>query len=178
MVLREDRDGREARVGGGSSSSFELFYRDNYGPVVGLAYVLSGSWPQAEEIAQEAFLRALARWDGRLSRPEGWVRQVSVNLARSRLRRVGAEARAYARLVGRGSSDVPERDPVPVELEGFWAAVRELPARQAEAVALYYLEDLSVVQVAGVMGCAPGTVKALLHRGRHRLAARLDVEEV
>lgn len=72
VVLREDRDGPEARVGGGSSGRFEVFHRDNYGPVVGLAYVLSGSWPQAEEIAQEAFLRALARWDGGLSRPEGW----------------------------------------------------------------------------------------------------------
>jgi len=68
---------------------------------------------------------------------------VAVNLARSRLRRVGAEVRAYARLAGRGSGDVSERDPVAVELEGFWAAVRQLPARQAQAVALYYLEDLS-----------------------------------
>jgi RNA polymerase sigma-70 factor, ECF subfamily len=54
--------------------------------------------------------------------------------------------------------------------------VRRLPARQAEAVALFYVEDLPVRQVAEVMGCAEGTAKALLHQARRRLAEQLGAD--
>jgi RNA polymerase sigma-70 factor, ECF subfamily len=62
----------------------------------------------------------------------------------------------------------------------FWRAVRALPRRQAQAIALFYLEDLPVAAIAEVLDCAEGTVKALLHQGRRTLAARLglDHEEV
>ena len=59
----------------------------------------------------------------------------------------------------------------------FWAAVRTLPRRQAQAIALFYLEDLPVAGIAAVLGCAEGTVKALLHQGRRGLAARLELPE-
>lgn len=66
----------------------------------------------------------------------------------------------------------------PVELlarddEEFWAAVRALPTRQAQVVALHYLEDRSVDDVAAVLGCAPATVKVHLHRARTTLATTL-----
>ena len=64
-------------------------------------------------------------------------------------------------------------DPLPAEDAEFWAAVRALPPRQARAVALYYLEDLSVQQTATVLGCAEGTVKAHLAKARRTLARRL-----
>lgn len=157
--------------------SFSVFYRSSYPKVVGLAYALSGSWTVAEEVAQEAFLRALARWDGQLHRPDAWVRQVAANLARSRLRRIGAEARAVARVRARRVDIRSGRDPVPSDLERFWAEVRTLPRRQALAVAYHYLEDRPVIEVAELMGCAEGTAKALLHQARARLAERLQVEE-
>ena len=47
----------------------------------------------------------------------------------------------------------------------FWHAVRRLPKRQAQAVALHYLEDASVAEIAAIMGCAENTVKVHLHRG-------------
>ena len=59
----------------------------------------------------------------------------------------------------------------------FWDAVRSLPRRQAQVVALHYLEDLSVADVAEVLEMAPGTVKKHLHDGRRTLARRLQVEE-
>jgi RNA polymerase sigma-70 factor, ECF subfamily len=156
-------------------SSFDAFYRDEYRSVVGHTFALCGRWSLAEESVQEAFLRALARWEnGELRHPEAWVRTVAVNLARSRMRRIGAEVRAFAR---RGPDrNVEDPDLIPAESTAFWAAVRDLPRRQGQAVALYYLEDRPVREVAGLMSCAEGTVKALLHQARERLADVLGPE--
>jgi RNA polymerase sigma-70 factor (ECF subfamily) len=55
----------------------------------------------------------------------------------------------------------------------FWAAVRALPKRQAQAIALYYLEDRPVAEVADILDCSPATAKVHLHKGRIRLAERL-----
>ncbi len=55
----------------------------------------------------------------------------------------------------------------------FWEEVRRLPARQAEVVALKYLEGLEVAEIGSVLGVAEGTVKALLHQGRERLRRQL-----
>ena len=61
--------------------------------------------------------------------------------------------------------------------EEFWAAVRRLPRRQAQAVVLYCGDDMPTDEVAGVMRCAEGTVRALLHQARTGLAKVLDMEE-
>jgi RNA polymerase sigma-70 factor (ECF subfamily) len=61
--------------------------------------------------------------------------------------------------------------------EEFWAAVRRLPRRQAQATVLYYGDDLPTDDVARVMCCAEGTVRALLHQARTGLAKVLDPEE-
>ena len=59
------------------------------------------------------------------------------------------------------------------ESESFWREVRSLPTRQAQAIALHYVEDMSVAEVAAVLDIADGTVKALLHQGRERLRRQL-----
>lgn len=81
---------------------FDAFYRDNYRPVVALVYTLTGTRHAAEDIAQEAFLRSHKSWGAvrEYDRPEGWVRVVAMNLARSHLRRIGAETRALSRFLG------------------------------------------------------------------------------
>ena len=142
--------------------------------MLALAYVLSGSRSAAEELAQDAFLAAHRRWD-RISAyedPAAWVRRVCANRAVSALRRRLSEGRALTRL---GSRRVLP-DELPAPSAAFWRAVRELPARQAQVVALHYLEDRSVADVAHVLGCAEGTVKAHLHRARRTLATTLSCE--
>ena len=62
------------------------------------------------------------------------------------------------------------------EDEEFWKAVRALPKRQSQAIALFYLEDLSIAQISEILDCAQGTVKAHLHKGRARLANKLGLE--
>ena len=155
--------------------TFEHFYLQEYPTVVAIAYALSGSRTGAEDIAQEAFLRAYRDWDrvGSYEHRVAWVRRVAANLATSGLRRRVVEARALIRLAGRWE---PAVDPLPAENAEFWAAVRALPSRQAQAVALYYLEDRSIQQTAAVLGCAEGTVKAHLAKARRALARRLQVD--
>ncbi len=151
---------------------FEHFYLEEFPAVVALAYALSGSRTGAEDIAQEAFLRAYRDWDrvGSYAHRVAWVRRVAANLATSGLRRRVVEARALIRLAGRWE---PAVDPLPAENAEFWAAVRALPARQAQALALYYLADRSIQQTAAVPGCAEGSLKAHLAKARRALARRL-----
>jgi RNA polymerase sigma factor (sigma-70 family) len=154
---------------------FEHFYLQEYPKVVKLAYALSGSRVGAEDIAQEAFLRAYRDWDrvGSYEHQAAWVRRVAANLATSGLRQRLVEARALARLAARRE---PALDPLPADNADFWRAVRALPHRQAQAVALYYLEDRSIQQTAVVLGCAEGTVRAHLAKARRTLARRLRLE--
>jgi RNA polymerase sigma-70 factor (ECF subfamily) len=149
---------------------FVRFFRAEYPAVVSLAYGVSGSRTAAEDVAQEAFLRAHRDWKRveAMDSPEGWVRRVAINLATSRWRRLRAETSALARL-SPPVSLVPPGD----HLSTFWEEVRRLPTRQAQAVTLHYLEDMSVDEIASVLEIANGTVKALLSQGRERLRRQL-----
>jgi len=153
---------------------FDGFYRREYQRIVGLVYALSGGRHSAEDIAQEAFLAAHRSWERivTLEQPAAWVRRVAANMAVSAVRRRVSEARAVLRLAGR-------REPVaelPEDASEFWAAVRALPKRQAQAIALHYLEDLSTVEIAAILECSESTVRVHLHNGRKTLSERLSLE--
>jgi RNA polymerase sigma-70 factor, ECF subfamily len=87
----------------------------------------------------------------------------------SAFRRRLAEGRALVRLAARREPDPPLRP----EVLDFWRAVRSLPSRQRQAVALFYLEDWPTAEIARVLGCTETTVRGHLHRGRATLAKRL-----
>lgn len=153
--------------------SFDAFYSSEFPRMVDLAYALSGSRIAAEDLAQEAMLAAHARWDrvGVLDRPGAWVRRVVINKAASLYQRRGAELRALARLAPlRGGSFMR----VDCETEHVWNEVRKLPRRQAQVIALFYLDQLSVSEIAHVLEVAEGTVKAHLHQARETLAPMLE----
>lgn len=64
-------------------------------------------------------------------------------------------------------------DELPEQDEAVWRAVRQLPRRQAQVVALHYVDDRSVAEIAAVLDLAEGTVKATLHQARQALARAL-----
>jgi RNA polymerase sigma-70 factor (ECF subfamily) len=158
--------------------AFTDWYRSEYHQVVALVYVLSGSRWAAEELTQDAFIEAHRRWDTirTYDDPGAWVRKVAVNKARSWGRRRSAEARAYAKHAGR-QRDLPAE--LPESAAEFWSVVRSLPDRQAKIVALHYLDDRPVDDIARMLDITPGTVKTQLHRARSTLATRfhLDAED-
>lgn len=153
---------------------FEVFYRDELPGVLALCLAVSRRPWVAEELAQEAFLRAYRGWDkvGGYERPDAWVRRVALNLAASWGRRVQAETRALLRAELR-PANLPSGA---LPNDEFWEAVRALPRRQAQTLALYYVEDRPVEEIATVLGIEPGTARVHLTRGRRNLATRLGLK--
>jgi RNA polymerase sigma factor (sigma-70 family) len=145
-------------------------YAASYRRLVFQLYAVTGDLGEAQEAVQEAFVRALCV-PGRLARltnPESWLRRVAVNVARSRHRR----RRLLDALLRRSAAPpaVPELSPDHVFL---MAALRGLPIGQRHALALHYLADLPIDEVARTLDVSVGTVKSRLARGRAALAALL-----
>jgi len=147
-----------------------------HSPAAGrLAYLLTGDVHLAEDLTQEAFVRAFGRFRD-LRQPESfewYLRRTLVNLTRSHFRRQRTERH---HLAGHPS---PERtEPVAdrvSERDAMWRALQQLPPKQRMALILRFYEDLTDAQVAAAMGCPVGTAKSLVHRGLERL--RLEVTE-
>lgn len=142
---------------------FEASYRR----LVGQLYAVCGDLTEAEEVVAEAFARAVQhqRTFVRLDNPEAWLRTVAVNVSRTRFHR-----RRPVAVPGRDEGRHPTLDDDRLVLV---AALRLLPAAQREAIALHYLADLPVHEVAATTGVPVGTVKARLSRGRAALAVLL-----
>ena len=157
-----------------TGESFESFYRRQLPSVVALARALSRTPSLGDDLAQEAMLAAFRRWDeiGGYDNPAAWVRRVCANMAVSHLRRLGVESRTLLRLAAlrEATSTLPTSgDPV-------WAAVRRLPRRQAQSIALCYVCDLSIADIAATLGCSEGSVKVHLSRARATLARTLGAD--
>jgi RNA polymerase sigma-70 factor (sigma-E family) len=175
-MTRSSDVGVDGVVGTGS---FDGFFRSEYGSVLGLAIALCGDRWAAEDLTQEAFAAAERRWGdvGELDRPGAWVRRVVANKSVSRWRRQISETTAWRRMPDRRSSGSDSDPHLSAEAEELWAAVRKLPKRQCQVVALTYLDGLSTSEVGQVLGCSAPTVKTHLQRGRATLARRLGMEE-
>jgi RNA polymerase sigma-70 factor (ECF subfamily) len=160
----------------GGVEPFDVFYRREYDRAVRLALVLSGSNWGAEDLAQDAFIEAHRRWEevGRYENPGGWLRRVIANRSVSLYRRQMAEAKALLKLLSGTRKQLPPLEP---ESEEVWKAVRKLARRQAQVIALIYLEDLSLQQVAEVLEISVPTVGTHLQRGRRALAELLGPDE-
>lgn len=149
---------------------FDAFYRAGSARLVRQLVPLVGSRAEAEDVVQEAYARAYARWSTvrRYDAPEAWVRTVALRLAVSRWRRTRNAAVAWRRRAE--PAEVLDAGPDSVALV---AALRTLPEAQRVAIVLRHLMDMSVEQVAAETGVPTGTVKARLSRGRAALAPLL-----
>jgi RNA polymerase sigma-70 factor (sigma-E family) len=140
-----------------------------HAPAAGrLAYLLTGDSHLAEDLMQDAFVRAFGRFRD-LRQPEAfewYLRRTLVNLVRSHFRRRRTE-RDYLAAQPRLEQITPPSDPT--EHDAMWRTLLQLPQKQRTAIVLRYYEDLSDAQVADAMRCPIGTVKSLIHRGLERL---------
>lgn len=155
----------------GTLPDYGDFYRRELPAMVALAAAVTGSNLGAEDIAQDALIRALKRWDhlSGYDKPGAWLRRVTINLALSNRKRATTELKAKLRLASE-----PRLSPAPEFHQDIWGAVRRLPGKQRAAIALYYLEDRSVVEIADILDCAENTAKVHLHRGRKTLTDLLE----
>jgi RNA polymerase sigma-70 factor (ECF subfamily) len=158
----------------GGVGSFEHFFRREYGEVVRTLVPIVGNQPDAEGIAQDAFVKAMERWGriGDYDRPGGWVRRVAIRDAVRSASRRRRERATRASTVTSGE-DVDGR----IDLE---RALQSLSPRQRAAVVLHHLAGWPTNEIAEALGCAEATVRVHLHRGRQALvvALAMDSEEV
>jgi RNA polymerase sigma-70 factor (ECF subfamily) len=165
-----------ARVRAGDVEAFAGIVRRWQIPLINLAYRFCGDRGRAEEMAQEAFLRAYRglnsyRGDAAFST---WLFALATNLYRSELRRIPQRTVAL--------DEAPEpSDPVSMaevhELRDRDLAVRRavlaLPPKYRDALLLFYFHEMDVPAAAQSLGLPEGTVKARLHRGRELLRSKL-----
>jgi RNA polymerase sigma-70 factor (sigma-E family) len=159
----------------GVGSDFDEFFRAEHQRLVALAIGLTGVPEVARDLVQDTMTKAYRDWArvSQLDRPGAWARRVTANAAidwHRRRRREDVALRRLDRRDGQEFEGVPES-----ESARFWAAVRALPAKQRAVIALYYLEDRSVGEVAATLEMATGTVKSTLHAARAALAGALGV---
>jgi RNA polymerase sigma-70 factor (ECF subfamily) len=153
----------------GAQRDFDEFYAASFQRLTLQLFAYLGDLSEAQDVVQEAFCRAFARWKSvsRYDDPLSWVRRVAWNLATSRFRQQKAALNFLRRQRER---QVPGPDPDRVALA---RALATLPANQRKAVVLHYMAQLSVAEIAVQEGVAEGTVKSWLSRGRAALASQL-----
>jgi len=153
---------------------FREFFDAEFRPLRRLAYMLTGDWQEAEDLAQETMVRTYRAWSRirERTRPDAYARTVLVNRHRSLLRRSMVEAKHRV-------ARMPDPAP-PSQLDDdhllVWQALGELPPREREAVVLRFFADLSQAEIAEVMRCPVGTVKSMTHRALGRLREALGSE--
>jgi RNA polymerase sigma-70 factor (sigma-E family) len=153
--------------------TFEEFARAKLPAVLAFATVLAGQRATAEDLAQEVLIRAHARWDmiGQLDRPEMYVRKMILNEFLSWRRRSW-------RLIPSGGADLaagtePDHAAAYAEHEALLAEIAKLPRRPRAVLVLRYYEDRSDAEIAELLGCAPGSVRAYASRALAALRVEL-----
>jgi len=132
------------------------FYRSTFDEMVRLAFLLTGSKEIARDIVQDCFVRLHVRWSS-VEQPRAYLQRSVVNACHSHHRRASR----------RRDAQLAERTPEPYALgaDELSDALATLPARQRAAVVLRFYEGLSEAEIASCLGCRPGTVGSLIHRG-------------
>jgi RNA polymerase sigma-70 factor (ECF subfamily) len=163
------------RVLSGDIAAFEGIVRRWQGPLVNMAWRYSRDRGRAEEMAQEAFLRAwrgLANWR-RESSFSTWLFALAANVYRSELKRFPVETlpldAAPEPSGPAGQHNALQKKSIH---EGVRRAVLALPLRYREPVVLFYFHEMDVAAAARTMGLPEGTLKARLSRARALLRKR------
>ena len=163
---------RRAREG--DDAAFDALMKQHQEAVFRFAYLLLGDRDEADDLAQETFIRAfrmLFRFD--LDRPlRPWLLKITANLAANRRRAAGRYVAALRRwfLMTPNSEPKIEQEVIQNEQTNkLWDAVRQLAQPDQEVIYLRYFLELSEADTADTLGIAVGTVKSRVHRALARL---------
>jgi RNA polymerase sigma factor (sigma-70 family) len=154
---------------------FEGFFQTEHERLFQALYLLTGNRYEADDLAQEALMRAYERWDrvGSMDSPVGYVYRTALNLHRSRLRKVAIRARRVFALIPieDASESVAASDKV-------HRALAAIPEAQRAALVLIEWLGLDSEEAGRVLGIDASSVRGRLHRGRDSLRKRLgDTDE-
>ena len=172
-----------ARARRGDADAYEELVHTYQGIALRTAYLVAGNAADAEEAAQDAFVKAYrALWRFRPGAPfKPWLLRIVANEARNRRRSAGRRAALALRAAREPSGEAapsPEAALLGAERrEELVAALNRLPEHDREALACRYFLDLSEAETAGALGVRPGTVKSRVSRALGRLRTELGEEE-
>lgn len=172
VVVGKDKESGRV-VSGEMPADAAAFCAAEYPRLVGGLALYIGDRYAAEELAQEALLRACQRWQDvrQLESPGGWVWRVALNLANSDFRRRKAAWRARHRL--QAAAPAVHVDPDGADALAVRQAIAVLPNRQKTALVLRYFLDLSVDETAACMGASNDAVRSLTKRAVAALGSEL-----
>lgn len=156
--------------------SFEQLYEEHAEALLAFLVYRTGDRSVAEEILADTFervLRSRSRFDPRRGSAKTWLYSIALNRLRDHLRRLESERRALQRTTAEGHPAGSETDRI--EDRGMlMAALAELSAEEREAVSLRYGADLSVPEVAKVLGVKLSTAEGRVYRGLRHLRDLLE----
>jgi RNA polymerase sigma-70 factor (sigma-E family) len=143
----------------------------HHGRLLRLCTLLTGSIDAGEDLAQEAFVRALMRASGLPEEEQyPYLRATASNIWKNRLRRLAIERRWRPSNGVSVEASLEERDEL-------WRAVVALPVRQRACVVLRFYEDLSEHETAEILRCSVGTVKSQTSRALAKLREEIPNED-
>ncbi|WP_273853857.1 RNA polymerase sigma factor SigW [Guptibacillus spartinae] len=158
-------------------------YKDR---VFALTYRMLGNRQEAEDVAQEAFIRAYTNIDRyQIDRKfSTWLYRIATNLSIDRMRKKKPDYYLDAEVAGTEGltmySQVSTEEPLPEEevvsleaQEGIHQAILSLPAKYRSAITLKYIQELSLKEISEILDLPVGTVKTRIHRGREALRKQL-----
>ena len=172
-----------SRAKRGDAAAYEELVREHQGIAIRTAWLVTGNGADAEEAAQDGFLKAhRALWRFRPGSPfKPWLLRIVANEARNRRRSAGRRAALALQAAGEAASGDAAPSPEAALLgaerrEELVAALNRLSDADRETLALRYFLDLSEAETAAALGVRPGTVKSRLSRALERLRAELGEE--
>lgn len=177
MTNRDKDEDLLARIARSDSAAVREMIARKLPRLLALAGRILGDRMEAEDVAQESFLRIwrqAARWETGRARFDTWLYAIAVNLCRDRLRRRREVYRAELPETA-DSNSAPDQELRDREnTRTVESALAMLPERQREAIALQYYEELSNIEAAAVMGISVEALESLLARARRNLRACLE----
>jgi RNA polymerase sigma-70 factor (sigma-E family) len=158
----------EPVAAGVEAPTFEGFFHQHHEPLLRVLYLATGDRHEAEDLAQEAFVRMFERWDRvrRLEDPRGYLYRAALNLRRSRIRRLAV---AGKRLVGGRPETTADPADVAGERDELRRALATLPDGQREALVLCEWLEMTDAEAGGVLGISTGAVRVRVSRARANL---------
>jgi RNA polymerase sigma-70 factor (ECF subfamily) len=156
-----------------ADAEFAEFFNTNRDQVIKLITATTGDRERAVDATQEAFIKAHERWDivRTYASPAGWVRRVAINASNDDFR---SQQRRQRREFNHSDSPAPSLDDAVVGDAFAKALLEQLPQRQREVAALFYIDDRSVAEIAAILEVNEGTVKSNLSDARERLRGVLS----
>ena len=171
-----------ARIAMGDATAFTALFRRRQGEVFRFALHMIGSPAGAEDVTQEVFLtlmRDAGRYQPGRSSGIAWLCGIARNHALRRLERERSTVPLEDEALPEHQALAVTSDPLgdltrSEQLEALRRAVLSLPVRYREVVVMCVLQELSYLDAARAIGCAVGTIRSRLHRGRALLAAKMQ----